>query len=555
MSADPTPPALKALSAAPSAKEKKYDRQLRLWAAKGQEALEQAQILLLNNGPGVVGVETLKNLILPGVGSFTIIDPSIVQEEDLGVNFFLAEESLGKSRAKECARYLRELNPDAKGEGFDRPFDPDSDLVGPSLVLVTAPSKDLDFISSCCTDRNIPLLYVQSLGFYSQFSIQLPTSFPIVDTHPDSASTQDLRLLTPWPELAEYAEKKTSQLAKTSDHDHGHIPWLLLLLHYLDKWRESHDGEPPKNYDEKKDFKTLVESGARRNNPEGGEENFEEASAAVLKSLNPPKISSGLQEVLNGAQGQGKTRTTESDFWIIAEAIGIFHSKHDVLPVPGAIPDMKSQSADYIDLQNIYKRKARQDVTEVTGFVREIERKLQRVQWIDEKEIEAFCKGANFVKLMEGRTLRFSEYKRSLMDKKQVQYNNDWTVSAGNLSLEFLMQEESLLPLYLAFLIYDRHHSEFVPIDYTKVMEETKEVISSVVAAAGGNEASILRAKAEDAVKELERADGAELHNISALTGGMVAQEIIKIITKQYVPVDNVCVFDGITSKTAVFRI
>jgi amyloid beta precursor protein binding protein 1 len=58
-----TPPMLQA----PSDKEKKYDRQLRLWAASGQAALEDANILLLNSGAGTVGVETLKNLVLPGV--------------------------------------------------------------------------------------------------------------------------------------------------------------------------------------------------------------------------------------------------------------------------------------------------------------------------------------------------------------------------------------------------------------------------------------------------------------------------------------------------------
>jgi len=54
---------------------------------------------------------------------------------------------------------------------------------------------------------------------------------------------------------------------------------------------------------------------------------------------------------------------------------------------------------------------------------------------------------------------------------------------------------------------------------------------------------------------ELARGGLAELHNISALTGGMVAQEVIKVLTKQYVPIDNTCVFDGIASKTAVFRV
>jgi amyloid beta precursor protein binding protein 1 len=56
------------------------------------------------------------------------------------------------------------------------------------------------------------------------------------------------------------------------------------------------------------------------------------------------------------------------------------------------------------------------------------------------------------------------------------------------------------------------------------------------------------------AAKEVARAKGGELHNISAMTGGMVAQEVIKIITKQYIPIDNTCILDGITSRTQVLR-
>lgn len=54
----------------PTSKERKYDRQLRLWAANGQAALEEANLLLLNSGSGVVGVETLKNLVLPGMAQW-----------------------------------------------------------------------------------------------------------------------------------------------------------------------------------------------------------------------------------------------------------------------------------------------------------------------------------------------------------------------------------------------------------------------------------------------------------------------------------------------------
>jgi amyloid beta precursor protein binding protein 1 len=61
--------------------------------------------------------------------------------------------------------------------------------------------------------------------------------------------------------------------------------------------------------------------------------------------------------------------------------------------------------------------------------------------------------------------------------------------------------------------------------------------------------------KVQQVAQEVARASGGELHNISALTGGMVSQEIIKIITKQYIPIDNTCIFDGVTSKTQVLKI
>ena len=45
------------------------------------------------------------------------------------------------------------------------------------------------------------------------------------------------------------------------------------------------------------------------------------------------------------------------------------------------------------------------------------------------------------------------------------------------------------------------------------------------------------------------------MHNIAALTGGIVSQEVIKAVTEQYVPGDNTCVFDGVRSKSAVFKV
>ena len=87
-----------------------------------------------------------------------------------------------------------------------------------------------------------------------------------------------------------------------------------------------------------------------------------------------------------------------SSFWVIADAIKAFHQKHQCLPVPGNLPDMKAQSNVYIKLQNVYKAKARQDATEVLNMVQA----APGGENIDPREVELFCKNAAFVKLIRG---------------------------------------------------------------------------------------------------------------------------------------------------------
>ena len=40
--------------------------------------------MIVSSSADSVGTETLKNLVLPGVGSFTILDDFIVDQHDLG---------------------------------------------------------------------------------------------------------------------------------------------------------------------------------------------------------------------------------------------------------------------------------------------------------------------------------------------------------------------------------------------------------------------------------------------------------------------------------------
>jgi hypothetical protein len=94
-------------------KQKRYDRQIRIWGAEGQQRLESARVTLLNCSP--TGSETLKNLVLGGIASFTIIDGQKVTARDLGNNFLVASDSLGQPRAKVVTDLLKELNESVKG--------------------------------------------------------------------------------------------------------------------------------------------------------------------------------------------------------------------------------------------------------------------------------------------------------------------------------------------------------------------------------------------------------------------------------------------------------
>ncbi|KAI0854181.1 hypothetical protein F5Y00DRAFT_222469 [Daldinia vernicosa] len=530
-----TPPILHG----PTEKEKKYDRQLRLWAASGQAALESANILLVNSGAGTVGVETLKNLVLPGIGKFTIADDAKVNEADLGVNFFLDESCLGKLRSECCTKLLQELNPEVQGEWFPKEegiLDLRSVLESSptfTLIMYTNPIKKelLSIMKSYASQHKTPLVAIHSAGFYSYFRISLPGTFPIVDTHPEVEKTTDLRLLNPWPELIEFSRDMTKDIDALDDHEHGHLPYVVILLHYLEEWRQSHNGQNPTSYNDKTAFNKFVLSKARTNNPEGGEENFQEAATAINKNIKAPELEPGVQEIFNHQVANEIER--QSSFWVIAKAIEAFYNKHGCLPLPGALPDMKAQSTVYVKLQSIYKAKARRDAQEVL----ETARALPGGKDVDPAEVDLFCKNARFVKLINATPT--SEDLDAIFDAETM---NDEAAEAMKVETDgaFTLPMSNLF-IYLA-LVATSHN-------IASTADEIMSSISNLIPKAAGNK------RALEASQEVARAAGGELHNISALTGGMVAQEIIKIITKQYIPIENTCIFDGISSRCQVLRL
>lgn len=345
----------------------------------------------------------------------------------------------------------------------------------------------------------------------------------------------------------------------------AHIPWVALMLHYLSEWQEKNEGKLPIAYKDKTQFRDFLRKGSAT------EENFDEATAAVLKTLVEPKPPSKVTDILTAPEAKNVTATSSS-FWVIANAIQQFYEKHGELPLPGAVPDMKAQSETFIQLQNIYKAKAREDCAEVIATVRKLEKQTKRASnlAIDEKEIENFCKGAAHIHLVRGRPLKIATPESVTSFGDRAKY----------LAQQFTDYENwSMSLLYVAFLAWDEYvatHTtsakeaggEAVKVpgagedweaDVEKLTGMSHKIIDSVIKEAGAfiqdPKYSEIKEKVGQYCKEMARAGGAELHNIASLTGGLIAQEVIKVITKQYVPIDNTCVFDGIRSRSLTLRI
>lgn len=115
------------------------------------------------------GSEVMKNLVLGNIGSFTIVDQSRVTQRDLGNNFFVDGNSLGKSRAAVVTALLREMNDAVDGRFVEE--DPETILSNReffrdfTLVIGTQlPEQQALRLEETCQALRLPLLLVRSYG-------------------------------------------------------------------------------------------------------------------------------------------------------------------------------------------------------------------------------------------------------------------------------------------------------------------------------------------------------------------------------------------------------
>ncbi|PFX26195.1 NEDD8-activating enzyme E1 regulatory subunit-like [Stylophora pistillata] len=526
-------------------KNKKYDRQLRLWGDHGQEALEGAKICLIT--ASATGTEILKNLILPGIGSFTIVDGEKVTGEDVGNNFFLDKDCIGKSRAECTTELLLELNSDVSGDFIEETTEcllrENSDYFKSFTVVIATqlPEETLLKLGSLLWSSNIPLLVCHSYGFIGCMRIVLQEHC-VVESHPDSTHP-DLRLDRPFPGLVQYVD--ALDLNTMTKQEHGHTPYVVLLLKYLNKWKAEHKDRAPQNYKEKDMFKQTIRGGILVNKdgiPEE-EENFDEAIRAVNTALVPTRIPCEVSKIFADDFCSNFTES-RSSFWILAKAVKEFveNEGSGALPLRGSIPDMTADSKRYIELQNIYQEQARKDIAVVTQRVHRILLDLGKsTDSISDSEIRLFCKNAAFLRLVRGRSLA-EESEPSLAKANEL---------AG-----YLEDPDSNVVFYILLKAVDRFYSQYHrhPGNFDEQVEadvvKLKSCLSSLL-----QEWSVNADVKEEYVHEMCRYGASELHPVAAFIGGAAAQEIVKLVTHQFVPFNDTYIYNGITGSSTTLQL
>ncbi|KAL3234635.1 DNA damage tolerance protein RHC31 [Nakaseomyces bracarensis] len=161
-----------------------YDRQIRLWGLAAQTSMRSAKVLLVNLGS--IGTEVAKNVVLSGVGHITVLDSHVVTEQDLGSQFFVGEDDVGKLRVEAAAPRLQDMNPRVE-LGFEHDEEKDESFYqGFNLIIATELNfKDRLRLNDISRKNNIPIYFAGSNGLFAYAFVDL-ISFDAVDEKPNN---------------------------------------------------------------------------------------------------------------------------------------------------------------------------------------------------------------------------------------------------------------------------------------------------------------------------------------------------------------------------------
>ncbi|KAF9938921.1 SUMO-activating enzyme subunit 1 [Modicella reniformis] len=229
-----------------------YDRQIRLWGLDAQHRMRNASILIA--GMRALSDEVCKNIILAGVGSITLLDQEVVTEEDLGAQFLVRREDLGRNRAEAAAEKARHLNPRVKVivDQEDIVQKPNSYFTQFNVVCLTGCSPEqMIRIDNACREAQTGLYVAGVHGFFGYIFCDLNQH----DYREETQETSTERGKEPETKITRRSQSYDS-LATTLESTWGHpkpkllkrkVSPLLFAIQALWLFQQQHGGRLPQS--------------------------------------------------------------------------------------------------------------------------------------------------------------------------------------------------------------------------------------------------------------------------------------------------------------------
>ncbi|KAI0084783.1 hypothetical protein BDY19DRAFT_997352 [Irpex rosettiformis] len=248
-----------------------YDRQIRLWGLEAQQRMRNATVLVLRLKG--VATETIKNIVLAGIGTLIVVDTEDVSAEDLGAGFFFRDEDLGhkasaKSRVNAAKARIEALNPLVKVETHydhsilqDRPLD---DLIsGVNLVCATDwDREELIRINNVCRRFSKPFYAGGSYGLLGYiFCDLLKHDYISPDRggppNKDSGPAKNVRLTASYAPL-EKALRDHRWTGLTRKQTKELNPAAVFSILALWEYQARHDGLLPSDVDKAGEIEAIA---------------------------------------------------------------------------------------------------------------------------------------------------------------------------------------------------------------------------------------------------------------------------------------------------------
>jgi len=280
------------------------------------------------------------------------------------------------------------------------------------------------------------------------------------------------------------------------------------------------------------------------------ETNFDEALKNAFLAYEPYTVHHDVRTILDDPKVSQPLVHDTPKFWILVHALKLFVDGEGKgkLPLKGSIPDMTAETKTYVELQNMYREKSEREIATIISTVRKsLESLSHPTDWITEDEVRLFCKNSLFLKLIRYRSLE-QEYDSKTINREEIESQLSDTTS--NVGWYLLFRS-----VYRFFKTHKRYPGQSLHDDLSKDRTELHSITESLLKELNlppinkGSDSPLN----EDLITEMVRFGNAQLHNICAILGGIGAQEIIKIITQQWLPMDHTLVYNGITSTSSVF--